>query len=301
MTDRPLISDDDLSLALDGEASPELQARIDASPEAQARLDALRAAAARVATPPPALADDQVDALISAALDAPVAPVAPRTRSQRRATPWLVAASVIVLMAIGLSLVWAGRSSDDDQASAKLNDLAAESADASGGGSNGADSSFTESGSSAEDQASAPVAGGHGAPTTVAGTTSSTADLPLLYLGSFPSADAFRNATASSLTDAWSASGGEVAYQGDSSDAGRSSGSASASAPSPDAVDRCGEQLQVTLSTKSAPIQTGYASVDGEQVLVYEFATASARDGKDTTLVAAVGPDACDEVVIFER
>lgn len=293
MTDRPTIPDDDLSLALDGEADPELQARIDASPEAQVRLGALRAAADRVAAGPAPLDADQVDDLIATALDAPVAPVARRTRRQGRATPWLVAASVIVLMAIGLSLVWAGRNGDDDQASAKMGDVAAES---SGSGSAAADSSFTEGGSSTADPSEAPAAGGHGSATTVARSTTS-ASLPLLYLGSFDSADALRAATASSLADAWKASGSKVAYQSDTSTTDRSTGSA----PAPESVDRCGDQLQVTLSTGSAPIQTGYATVDGKEVLVYEFAAVSARDGKDTTLVAAVGTDACDEVVIFER
>ena len=52
---------------------------------------------------------------------------------------------------------------------------------------------------------------------------------------------------------------------------------------------------------KAPPVQTGYATVDDEPVLVYEFATTSARTNKETTLVAAVGVKACDEVVFFER
>lgn len=304
MTDHRTPTDDDLSLALDGEADADLLARIEADPDARARLEQLRAAASLASTPVTPLGGDAVDELIATAVDAPVAPVvsARARRGQRRAAPWLVAASVILLMAVGLTLVWAGRSSDDDQASATLAsaaDKSSESAESSNGGA-AADTNFSGSGSTATDQA-AP-AGGHGSPTTIAPSTSS-ASLPLLYLGSYESGDALREATAGSFADAWKASGSKVAYQGGDTAAdevGRSTTSGG-TPPTAEAVDRCGDQLQVTLSTKAGPVQTGYATVDGEEVLVYEFAAASARDGRETTLVAAVGTDACDEVVIFER
>ena len=305
MTDHPPLTDDDLSLALDGEADAELLARIAADPDAEARLERMRAAAELVgSTPVPPLSDGAVDELIANAVDAPVAPTVAagtRRRAQRGATPWLVAAAVIVLMAVGLSLVWAGRSTDDDQASATLASQSADSAESSGGGGSNADSSFSKDGSTAADEGLDSLAGGHGAPTTVAPESSSgrAAALPLLYLGPYDPADALRDATASSFADAWKASGSQIAYQGSASDT--STGTQAQDPPSPDAVDRCGDQLQVTLSTKAAPVQTGYATVDAKQVLVYEFAAASARDGKETTLVAAVGTDACDEVVIFER
>jgi hypothetical protein len=41
--------------------------------------------------------------------------------------------------------------------------------------------------------------------------------------------------------------------------------------------------------------------VRGRRLLVYEFAAASYADGSATTLVAAVGVDACDPVLTFER
>ncbi|HWJ60692.1 MAG TPA: hypothetical protein VNS19_01885 [Acidimicrobiales bacterium] len=298
MTDPHPLTDDDLSLALDGEADAQLLARIDADPAAQARLEELRAAAQLSGAPVPPLDDDVVDDLIARAIDTPVAPVVTGTRrSSRRAAPWLVAASVVLLMAVGLSLVWAGRSSDDDQASA-ARDATEAAADTSGAGS-AADSSFSESadtGSAAADG----VAGGHGSPTTVAPSTSS-ASVPLLYLGSYASGDDLRAATADSFTDAWK-DNGELTFDDPDTESDRTQGRSMADPPSSASVDRCADQLQITLSMEGAPVQSGYATVDGKDVLVYEFATASAKDAdRETTLVAAVGADACDEVVFFER
>jgi hypothetical protein len=296
MTDHPAPTDEDLSLALDGAADDDLLARIEADPAARARLDRMRRAAALVAAPVAPLDDEVVDGLISTAVDAPVAPPRPARRPSG-AAPWLVAAAVILLMAVGLSLVWAGRGADDDQASATFQDKTAETAGASSDGE--PDSSF----GSQEGTGAGMAAGGHGAPTTTASPTASTAaDLPILYLGSYASGDALREATATSFADAWKASGSPLSYD---TGAPRSDEASSARAvpraPTDAAIDRCAQQLQVTLSTEAPPIQTGYARVDGKDVLAYEFATPSARTGKETTLVAAVGVDACDAVVIFER
>ncbi|MCU1372331.1 MAG: hypothetical protein JWO77_3525 [Ilumatobacteraceae bacterium] len=302
MTDPTTPSDDDLSLALDGEADAELQARIDASLEALARLEELRAAAAQVAAPVAPLDDDTVDTLITAALDTPVAPPRVAARRRRGATPWLVAASVILLMAVGLSLVWAGRGSEDDQAGASR--TASGQQDTSAGDGD-AESSFSGTGSSSAEASDPPAdaatPGGHGSPTTV--VPSSSAELPVLYLGSYDDADELRTATATSFADALKASGTALQYD-TTEPADEQTGATTrteADMPSAKAVDRCAQQLQVTLSMKAGPLQTGYATVDDRSVLVYEFAAASARDGKETTLVAAVGVDACDEVVIFER
>ena len=71
--------------------------------------------------------------------------------------------------------------------------------------------------------------------------------------------------------------------------------------PAPAAVDRCATQLQVTLELDGDPLQVGVATVDGDPVLVYEFATTATDDGSPTTLVAAVGVDACDPIELFER
>lgn len=299
MTDLPPPTDDDLSLALDGEADADLLARIEASPGARARLEELRAAQSLLASSTvAALDDDVVDDLIASAVDTPIAPQHQRTRRPRGAAPWLVAAAVIVLMAIGLSLVWAGRSSDQDKADASFDAVGAEIEQQAGDA--GADSSFSERSSGGR---SAPdtVSGGHGAATT-SGSPSASADTPLLYLGAYASADDLRAATATSLADAQTNGETGLAFGSPSPESGDATGFSAEDPPERAGVDRCAEQLQVTLSMKAAPLQTGYATVDGKDVLVYEFATASARDAdRETTLVAAVGADACDQVVIFER
>ena len=307
MTDHTTPTDDDLSLALDGEASPELLARIAASPEAQARLDQLRAAADRVAgsTVPP-LDAGTVDGLISTALDTPIAP-SRGASTGRGPAPWLVAAAVILLMAVGLTLVWAGRGSEDDQASARFDSVGQSISSAESSGSDQADSSFSESAGksgtaeSTGEQTASP-AGGHGSATTVV-ADSGASDLPLVFLGTYPSGNRLRAATASSWADAVEDSDSPLTYSGSTTtpDGGAGRRGMVPAPPADESVDRCAQQLQVTLSLEDGPVQTGYATVEDDEVLVYEFATTSARDGKETTLVAAVGVDACNEVVIFER
>ncbi|HWJ97653.1 MAG TPA: hypothetical protein VNQ33_05795 [Acidimicrobiales bacterium] len=296
MTELPPLSDDDLSLALDGEADAALLARIDARPEAQARLAELRAAQELLGSASvPALDDDAVDQLVATAVDTPVPPEHGRSRGQRHAAPWIVAAAVILLMAVGLSLVWAGRSDDQDQASASL--TSQDSTAEPSAGKAAADSSFSGAGTAASEVDT----GAHGAPTTTVTTVTGTAAVPVLYLGSYPTAADLRTATATSLGDAWKRSDTRLQYDGDDEESTDRT-NRSANPPAQAAIDRCADQLRVTLSMKAGPIQTGYATVDGKDVLVYEFATASARDAdRETTLVAAVGADACDEVVIFER
>jgi hypothetical protein len=71
--------------------------------------------------------------------------------------------------------------------------------------------------------------------------------------------------------------------------------------PSSEALARCEQQLQITLELDDAPLASGYAVVDGRLVLVYEWDHESFTDGRPTTLVTAVGNDACDEVALFER
>ncbi len=303
MTDQPTPTDDDLSLALDGEADDELLARIEASPAAQARLAELQAAADLVAgTSIPTLDGDAVDELISTALDTPVAPSRGVSASRGRggATPWLVAASVILLMAVGLSLVWAGQSSDDDQASATF--ATGDAAQFEASAESGADGAFSaEDGTGESSGAPSPVTGSHGAPTT-APSAAPAADLTVVYLGTYPSGDQLREATASSFADALRMNGS--AFSGDQAETATdidATGRRAQAPPSDAAVNRCAQQLQVTLKLDTAPIQAGYANVDDREVLVYEFTATSARTDEETTLVAAVGADACDEVVIFER
>ncbi|WP_426570664.1 hypothetical protein [Aquihabitans sp. McL0605] len=281
MTDHPTsFSDDELSAAIDGEADADLQARIDADPDASARQAELRAASDRVAgSPIEPLPADTVDDLIASALDAPMAPAKPARAARSGPAPWLVAAGVAVLMAIGLSLIWAGRSSQDDQAS-----------------STAAEASTT---AAAESSAKSDTrAGGHGSDSsaadaqldssTAAPTTTKSLAAQATYLGDF--------ATGAKLREALGGGGAWTAATG-------SFGSAkTADVPAAAAIDRCAQQLQVTLSLADPPVQVGYGKVGTDPVLVYEFSTTSVVDKKTpATLVAAVGVDACDQVVIFQR
>lgn len=264
------LADDDLSAALDGEADDALLARIESDPAARERRDQLRAAAELVgAATPPALGPEQVDRLVDRALDAPE--VAPARRPGGRGPgPWLVAAVVIVLVAVGLTLVWSGRNSGTEQA-----------ADTAAGGDAAAEAIARQS----QDAPDAGAAASSGAPaTTVAPGTEAAAAPPLVVLGSFESGSALREALAASFptTDTQPPE-------------------TTPDLPSAAAVDRCAQQLKVRLSLPDDPLQEGYAVVGGERTLVYEFDHASYRDGSPTTLVAAVGVDACDEVVTFER
>lgn len=292
MTDHPTPTDDQLSLVLDGEAGEELVARVEADPAARARLEELRRTtdALRASSVPP-LDDADVDDLVATALDTPIAPGRPAGPSRSRAVPWLVAASVVILMAVGLALVWSGRSTDDEQAgSARSSDANAEATLA--------ESAADADASTASGTSEGSPLGGHGAPTTVPSPQSSrTADLPLTYLGAYASGDQLREATATSFADAAEATQAATAPGTGST----TKADAAPAAPKDAAVDRCAQQLQVTLNMKAPPTGAGYATVDGRDVVAYEFATTSARDGKDTTLVAAVGVQACDQVVIFER
>jgi hypothetical protein len=285
MTENPTPTDEELSLVLDGEAGDELVARVEGDPAARARLEELRRTtdALRASSVPP-LADGAVDDLVATALDTPIAPGRPAAPARSRAVPWLVAASVLILVAVGLTLVWSGRSADDEQAGgARSSDATAEAA-------------LTESApqGDASAGASAPL-GGHGSPTTTPSAQSSrTADLPVPYLGAYASGDELRAATATSFAAAAEVTSTATAP-------GTGSTTKASSAPTDAAVDRCAQQLQVTLNLKAPPTGAGYATVDGRDVVAYEFPATSARDGKDTTLVAAVGVAACDQVVIFER
>lgn len=283
MNDPTTPTDEDLSAAIDGEADDTVVARIAASPAASARQAELQGAADRVAASSvPPLDPDTVDRLIGEALDTPLAPVRAERRP-RKLAPIAVAAAVIVLMAIGLTLIWAGRGVESDQASSTAKSdqvastIAPESALAADAG-----------GSSAPK----PSAGTGSASTSKSGSTSDYTVSGVQFLGSFPSGAKLREATAVSLDKA-------TALQ----DIARANGTADTSTkvPTDKALSRCADQLQVTLSMKAGPTATAYALVDGDLTLVYEFASTSAKDGTPTTLVAAVGATACDPVIIFER
>ncbi len=278
MTDQPTpLTDEELSAALDDQADASVAARVAASPEAHARSAELAAAAALVANAAvPELPATAVDTLINGALDVPLAPAAPR-RESRGPRPWLVAAAVAALAAVGLGLVLSGRGASEDHASRSSgagNDVA-ESTTAGDGELDAAPEAFdtaSESGSIA----------GSDTPSTLA----TVGVLPVVDLGAFADGDALREALATSFpTEA----------------ARNTTGSSSRAMPADAAVTRCGDQLKVTLELESDPLNAGYATVADSPVLVYEFAAPSFADGSPTTLVAAVGEAACDQVVLFER
>lgn len=276
--DRTPLTDEELSAAIDGEADADVDARIEADPRARARRDELAAAAERVAElPTPALAAVDADRIIAAALDAPAAPAAP-ARS-RPTTTWLVAAAVILLVGVGLTLVFAGRAGEDDVASTG----AAESFDTVGNEVDdaGAPSAAPEP-ESAEHLSGADVAADGQASTTTGPAAEETA--AVVELGDFASGADLREALATSFAEA-----------------ARSSSADATDRPAPTSIDRCAEQLQVTLELADGAQQVGIATVDGDPVLVYEFATTATDDGSPTTLVAAVGVDACDPIELFER
>jgi hypothetical protein len=291
MNDQPTpLSDDELSAALDGEVDADTQARIDADPEAGARTAELAAASELLAgASVPPLDAATVDDLIGTALDAPVAPARPQSAGQRRGpAPWLVAAGVAVLMAVGLTLIWSGRNDEDQTASFDNVSAEIKSSDSggassgSGGGSDAADAPLDHDPTTTASTADSGEASASTIPST------STRTLAAVALGTFADGDALRSKLAEA-DDGWVSEG----TFGD--------GSTRSKAPTEEAFDRCAEQLQVTLKLDDPAIRMGYATVADKPVVVYEFPTVSSRSGDPTTLVAAVGVDACEQVIIFER
>lgn len=256
-------SDEELSASLDGEVTDEVRRAIEADPSAVARREELATAAGAVAAAPEPLSAPQVDDLIATALAEPIAPTAP-VRPARSRT-WLVAASIVVLLAVGLGLIWKGRTGTESATEFTTvgKSIGAESADDAAAGSGGASH-------------------GAGASSTVPPVASSI-DAPVAALGTFASGAELRKAVA----------GDPDALRANPGDKGEG--------PSAAQLGRCAQQLQVALSIDADPTAYGYATVDGRPVLVYEFPHTSYETNKPTTLVAAVGQDACDEVVFFER
>jgi hypothetical protein len=285
-TDPPTpFTDDDLSADLDGEVTSAVHDAIEDDPAARARRAELARARALVASSStPSLAPDVAERLLDAAIDAadrPLAPVAP-LRRWRGPAPWQVAAAVILLVAVGLSLVYTGRDQVDDLASTAATSLddGAEGEQLAGGsegldGSNGA-------GPEALDL---PPHGGDLATSAPAsrGGVAESAGPEATYLGSFGSADELRAALAL-VTEA------DQTVQAPAIDP-----------PSVASLDRCDDQIQVVLEIDAPASIRGYALVDGRVVLVYEYARPSFADGTPTTLVVGVGVEACEQVITFER
>ena len=315
----PPLSDEDLSAALDGEASADVVARIAADPEAQARSATLAAAAEAIGTSPPSLDATAVDALVAGALDAipaasgltaddapandgpsddgpagdgdgVVTPL-PSHRGRRIVHTWLVAAVVLAFLGVGVGLIWSGGGSRSE----RTQTVASGASSGSRGSSASADKSArtrdeqtSRSWSSTTTDALSPR--GQTASDSQQAAPASGGELSVLPstaqdLGQFPTAASLRKALAVSF----SSSRTKASYGG------------ATRAPSAAAVERCGAQVQVTLALKGGPLHRGFATVDGKQVLVYEFRATSVKTGKPTRLVAAVGRKSCDSVLTFER
>lgn len=282
-TDPTPLTDEDLSADLDSEATPEVRARIAADPAAQARRAELAAAAARLATPVAPLADDEVDALIAGALEQPLAPPAPSSRRRGGVPQWAVAAVLVLLVGAGLALIWSGRTDDAEERSAGDAATSEQAGEAAADEALPEDLVLPDHGSGAMDGTESSTASGAGAATTTTSPPAAAALGPLTFVGSFGTGDELRAALATSFDPAPGADGSEVEVPADA------------------AVERCQDQLEITLGLEGAPTNRGYAVVGDEVVLVYEYDRASFADGSPTQLIAAVGVDACQEVVFFER
>jgi hypothetical protein len=273
-------SDDELSADLDGEVAPDVHAAIEADPAAVARRGELaraRAAVGAAAVPAldPSVVDDLVGRALDAADDGTVVPL-PRAGAGRRGpAPWMVAAAVLLLMAAGLALIYTGR--DQDQSAMTVGDDAPSALADEEAGAEGAD------GSRPADDLSAAELPQHGAAAPEAGIATTVDANDVGFLGAFDDPAALRTAAATQLV------------------ASTEAPPADATEPSVESLDRCDQQLRAVLETEATSIERGWALVDGDTVLVYGFERPAFSDGSPTTVVAAVGIAACEQVVLFER
>ncbi|MCU1354004.1 MAG: hypothetical protein JWM05_3213 [Acidimicrobiales bacterium] len=287
MTDpHPPLDDEQLSADLDGEAGPDVQARIAADPVAQARQAELRTAAELAAGPVAPLPDDVVDRLIAGAIDAdganqldderadrPVAPPVPLRRRRGGPPPWSVAAAVVALVVVGLGLVWSGRSNDrrDVAGRGPVAEQSAASTTASPDATNGGGS-----------------LAGKSAPTTVpTAPKASTADQTVGDLGAFPSAGALRAALAKATP--------------------RSQQVKRAAVPGVSAsqLARCAQLVESGFPV-GAQIETARATIAGEPVIVYVYRSRVRTKGATSTppnqeLVAVVDVVSCAPRLTFVR
>lgn len=292
MTDpRTPLTDEDLCAVIDGVADADLVARVRSDPSARARADQLHAAGEALrAAPLTPLDAATVDALVGRAVDAAapggtagavVTPLERPAAGRRGPAPWLVAAAVVALVAIGLGLVWSGtRTGDEEFATAGdqvADEVAAPAADGEGDTMASAEDAPGRGDPGEEAEAAAP----HGAvPTTAGAAGNESAVLP--DLGRYDTAADLRTALRDGFPD----------------DVPLTSGTP-VDSPTRGAVDRCRNQAIVTFDLEGPANEEGVATVDGRQVLVYEFADAAVVDGN--TYVIARGIEACDPVLDFQR
>jgi anti-sigma factor RsiW len=294
---RPL-TDEDLSAHLDGQGPADLAARLAADPAATARLHELRAAAGAVRDASVAPLDpDPVDDLVGRALAAPEPAagrptdqedqlVVPLAHRRRTGPPWLVAAVVVTLMAVGLGLVWSGtRGGGAEDTATGSSDLGLEVDEAAP----------ESSGDGAAADRDAPGDGASNPPSTTASDGLATAEeaVALPDLGAFETSEDLR----ASLATAFPASAATTT-------------AASEAGPITDAsVDRCAGLLREVLPVEDDPTHVGFARVGSETVLVYEFeaspdpgsTTTTLAGAPPTTLTTAVRPAACDPLFVFQR
>ncbi len=260
----PPPSDEDLSAVLDGEAGLGLIARVEADPRARARLTALRDALASLRSDPVTPLDQKtVDHLIATAISPAQGEVSSLPPRVSRQTPpsWLIAAVVLACMAIGLGLVWSGRS---NSGSATLT----------------AATQKSSSSAALENDASLPSAP-HDLPTTIPGALGGRQASGVIELGAFATSDALRV----SLKERFPTE----------------SPAANAVAVTNLQVNRCQAQVQNILDITAAPAHVGHAVVARDPVLVYEFPASSVTGSTPVPLVAAVAVDTCAQVFTFQR
>ena len=312
-TSPPPLDDLQLSDALDGDAGPDVAARLAADPAARARLDQLRAARDLVAAGEVApLPGATVDRLVAAALDSldatdatdtdPVAtghghgddggygdgkgegdgthPIVAPGPSRRTGSvpPWLVAAVVLLLLGIGLTLVYTGRDDGTDVAFDTVGSSIADgSAATDAGRSTDEETAALESGD-APDVAGTAV----DAPSTTGAPQAGTTSAPVLVpLGSFPDPDALRVHLRDGFPEA-------------------TPDAAPATETDVDAAFRCLGKIDGMFNTGSEPVHVGLATVADEPTVVYELPYRT-DDGRDTTLVVAVGELTCIPSLSFQR
>lgn len=300
-TDQPSFDDLQLSAALDGDLEPELASRIDQDAEARLRLDQLRAArdlvAAAGVTPLP---EQEVDRLIATAVvatdatapgpgaagdpDGPTPPVV-APPSGRRPDPvpaWLVAAVVVVLVGIGLALVYTGRDDGTDVAFDTVGQSISGASDATAGADDGGSASLDAPDAAASATAESDPAEDPPATTAAGEEAGTTGTAPeLVPLGAFVDADALRE----HLRAGFPAPDPEAPP---------------ATETDVDAAFRCLGKIDAMFGTGSEPVHVGLATLAGEATVVYELPY-RADDGRDTTLVVAVGELTCIPSLSFQR
>lgn len=304
---------DDLELCsvLDGEASPEVLARLQNDPAGQSRLDQLRAAREAVGSSSvepmeAATLDDMIGrALAELGKPSPAGTdsegpgsdvVAPLSRTAKRSVPsWLVAAVVVVLVGIGLGLVRSGTRSDSEAkfetAGAAISSRSDPSElDESAGTDSALAVEESASDAAADDAAaSSPLPeaeageGSAGLSTTTAPSTAPSAEAQLVQLGDFEDTDDLREHLRGGFPT-------EPIVDTDRGDGVTDLAAASL----------CLNKVKGLLDLSGEPIAAGLATVADQPMVVYELAYVT-DDGRDTTVVMAVGELTCIPELTFQR